>query len=287
MKKNLRYTLYFLLLATCWSCKKDDGYNDIVSEDGTKPGVVTNIQVINFNGGAYITYDLPAGGNVLYVLADYKINDQKARQTKSSYYSDTIAVEGFAKAADYEVVLHAVSRASIMSDPVKVTVHPDTPPYLLVRPSVVLNADFGGVNVDVLNPLRKPIGVIFMAFDPAEGRLMIQDQHYADFDTINYSVRGYASVSRQFAVYITDQYGNVSDTLVQTVTPLFETQFDKSKFFTYHLNSDSPIGYGWELPYLWDGKTDGNSSGWHTNPGGIQPMVATFGLGITAKLSRF
>jgi hypothetical protein len=174
-----------------------------------------------------------------------------------------------------------------MSDPVKVTVHPATPAYLLVRPSAELKADFGGVNINVLNPLKKPIGVIFMTYDSTAGKLVIQDQHYASFDTINYSVRGYASVPRQFAVYITDQFGNISDTLIRTLTPLFETQLDKTKFFTYKLNTDSPIGYGWDLPYLWDGKTDGNSPGWHTLPGGIQPMVATFGLGVTAKLSRF
>ncbi|MCW3108285.1 MAG: hypothetical protein JWQ09_2791, partial [Segetibacter sp.] len=168
-----------------------------------------------------------------------------------------------------------------------VKVHPDTPPYLLVRPTVVLTADFGGVNINVLNPLKKAIGVIFLALDPTTNIMEIQDQHYANFDTINYSVRGYAVTPRKFGVYITDEYGNISDTLIQTITPLFETLLDKSKFFTYKLNSDSPIGYGWELPYLWDGKTDGNSSGWHTNPGGIQPMVATFGLGVTAKLSRF
>ena len=287
MKKIFNYTAYFLLLSACWSCKKSDGYNEVVSTDGTKPGVVTNVQVTNFNGGAYITYDLPASGNVLYVQADYQINNQATRQTKSSYYTDTITVEGFAKAQDYEVVLHTVSRANVMSDPVTVTVHPATPPYLLVRPSVVLNADFGGVNIKLLNPLKKPIGVIFMAFDTAVGRLMIHDQHYTSFDAINYSVRGYAAVPRQFGVYLTDQFGNVSDTLVQTITPLFETKLDKTRFFTYNLASDSPIGYGWVLPYMWDNKTDNTSAGWHTNPGGIQPMVASFGLGVTAKLSRF
>src|ERR1700730_8419545 len=115
MKKIFKYTVCLLLLAEAWSCKKGDSYNDIVSKDGTKPGVVTNIKVTNFNGGAYITYDPPKRGNVLYVLADYKINDLKSRQTKSSYYTDTIKVEGFEKAQDYKVELRTVSRANVMS----------------------------------------------------------------------------------------------------------------------------------------------------------------------------
>ncbi len=287
MNKILSYTVGFLLLACLWSCKKTAGYNEVISKDGTKPDIVTNVKVINYNGGAYITYTLPASGNVLYVLADYKISDQKTRQTKSSYYSDTVSVDGFSKSQDYDVTLHTVSRSNVMSDPITVKVHPATPPYLLVKPSIVLSTDFGGVNINVFNPLKKAIGVILLALDSTTNAMEIQDQHYANTDTINYSVRGYSVTPRKFGVYITDQYGNVSDTLLQTLTPLFETLLDKSKFFTYRLNSDSPIGYGWELPYLWDGKTDGNSSGWHTNPGSIQPMVGTFGLGVLAKLSRF
>jgi hypothetical protein len=287
MKKILEFTICVLLLAGFWSCRKAENYNEIVTSDGSRPDVVTNIKVTNYNGGAYITYSLPASGNVLYVQADYKINDRKSRQTKSSYYSDTITVEGFEKSQDYEVILHTVSRANVMSDAVNVKVHPNTPPYLLVRPTIVLTTDFGGVNINVLNPLKKAIGIIFLAYDSTTRLMEIQDQHYVNFDTINYSIRGYAVTPRSYGVYITDEYGNISDTLLQTITPLFETRLDKSKFFAYKLNTDSPIGYGWELPYLWDGKTDGNSAGWHTNPGGIQPMVATFGLGVTAKLSRF
>src|SRR4030081_523742 len=118
MKKIFKYTACFLLLAAAWSCKKGDSYNDIVSKDGTKPGVVTNVRVTNFNGGAYITYKLPGSGHLVYGVGDYKINDLKSRQTKSSYYTDTVKVEGFEKVQDYKVVLHTVSRANVMSDSV-------------------------------------------------------------------------------------------------------------------------------------------------------------------------
>jgi hypothetical protein len=36
----------------------------------------------------------------------------------------------------------------------------------------------------------------------------------------------------------------------KTLTPLFEVALDKKKFFTYHLGTDSPIGYGWEFKYF-------------------------------------
>ncbi|HTN20248.1 MAG TPA: DUF5000 domain-containing lipoprotein [Pelobium sp.] len=277
----------FILLVSFTACQKMDSYNDPVSSDMTKPDVITNVKITNFNGGAYITYDLPQTENLLYVLAQYKINGKTTRETKSSFYSDTITVEGFAKSADYEVTLYAVSRANVKSDPVIVKVHPDTPPYLLIKPTIDFTADFGGINVTGKNPLKNPVGVIIIALDSSLNSLEVQDQYYTKLDTINYSVRGYNATPHKFGVYVTDQYGNVSDTIIKTVTPLYETLLDKSKFFAYKLPSDTEIGYGWDLPYFWDNKTDGSSNGWHTNPGATAPFIATFGIGKIAKLSRF
>jgi hypothetical protein len=221
------------------------------------------------------------------VLAQYNINDSKSRQTKSSYYSDTITVGGFEKEADYEVTLYTVSRANVKSDPVVVTVHPETPAYQLVKPTIAISPDFGGVNIQAINTLKQPVGLIMVMYDSTTGQFEVEDQFYTEDDTINYSVRGYPDTETVFGVYVTDQYGNISETVEETLTPLFEQLLDKNKFFVYHLTSDSKIGYGWDLPYLWDNKTDGYSSGWHTEPGGSLPVVCTFGLGVTAKLSRF
>lgn len=133
-----------VLLTLFWGCKKIDSYNYIVSSDKTKPDIVMNIKVKDFPGGAYITYTLPKSDNLLYILAEYKINDCISQQTKSSYYNDTIKVEGFAKSKDYEVTLYAVSRAEIKSDPVIVKVHPDAPAYLSVFSSEVFHLTLEG-----------------------------------------------------------------------------------------------------------------------------------------------
>lgn len=269
------------------ACKKNEGYNtEPVSTDKTKPAVVTNVKVKNYNGGAYITYDLPNSDNILYVLAQYKINDKTSRETKSSYYTDTIKVEGFATNKAYDVTLYTVSRANVKSDPQTVTVNPDVPFYRLIKPTVAITTDFGGVNIQALNPNKTEIGVILIAMDNQTQALEVNDQHYTNQDTINYSVRGFPSVSRKFGVYVTDKYGNISDTTLLDITPLFETQLDKTKFSVYQKSSDSEIAYGWNLPYLWDGKTDGYSNGWHTAPGTGKPMQCTFGIGVTAQISR-
>src|SRR5246127_5316207 len=151
-----------LLILLLGSCKKNEGFNGPVSNDKTKPGIVTDVKVKNLNGAAYITYTLPNSPNLLYVQAQYNINGKTIRQTKASYYTDTVLVDGFAKSQDYQVTLWSVSRANVQSDPITVTVHPDTPYYQLIKPTVKLAADFGGVNVKGLNPSKKDIGVILI-----------------------------------------------------------------------------------------------------------------------------
>ncbi|RBQ02433.1 DUF4959 domain-containing protein [Pedobacter miscanthi] len=285
IKKYSFPCLIMLMIIGAVACKKNNGFNAVISEDTSKPLPVSNIKVDNFNGGANITYNLPNSQNILYVLAKYKINDNTDRETKSSYYQDTVVVEGFAKAKPYQVTLYTVSRANVMSDPVTVTVNPLTPVYSVVRPSVNLTADFSGVNITAENPLKKQIGIVVLSYNNNTKSLEIEDQRFTKDPIINYSVTGFSSTQRQFGVYVTDRWGNISDTLQKALVPLAEEAVDKSKFSVLNLNTDSPIDFGWTLPYLWDGKQDGN--GWHTRYGVALPYSCSFGIGKTYKLSRF
>ncbi len=269
------------------ACKKTDGYNTIVSTDKSKPLPVSNVLVSNFPGGAYLTYTLPNSPNLLYVQATYKINGVTTRQTKSSYYSDSITVSGFAKSQDYSVTLVTVTRAEVQSDSIVVTVHPATPPYLSVLPTVKIQQDFGGVNISAQNTTLANIGVIVIGPDSLN-KLQIIDQNYTNQDSINFSLRGYDTLPKKFGVYITDQWGNISDTVYSTITPIYEVQMDKSLFQPYVLPTDAPTGFGWVITNMWDGNY--GSPGYHTTQP-IQPLVwpavITFDMGQSAKLSRY
>lgn len=274
-----------LLVTLAISCKKSESNISVVSDDKTKPGIVTDVQVENINGGAHITYKLPNSKNLLYVLASYKINDSHTRETKASYYTDTILVDGFSRAKEYEVTLYAVSRANIKSDPVVVKVNPKTPNYLLINTNLAVTADFGGANFYGLNPNRTPIALHVISYNETTKTYDEQEPEYTSTDTVNFSVRGFDATPHKFGVFTTDRFGNVSDTVFKTLTPLFETLLDKSKFSVYHLPSDSPIGFQWEFRYFFDGNT--GEPGWHTVPGAGVAMQGTFSLGANAKISRF
>jgi hypothetical protein len=290
---NRLYSLQFLalLLVACslYSCKESEGFNEVVSKDMTKPSALTGVKVENLAGAAVISYVLPNSENLLYVQAEYRINSRTVRQSKSSYYSDTIRVDGFEKSADYDVTLYAVSRANVKSDPVQVRVRPATPSYLAVYPTVQLQADFGGVNVTASNPAKKPIGVIVISNDKTTGKMLPIEQFYTEAESINFSVRGFDTLKRDFGVYVTDRWGNISDTLYKSISPIFEIMVPKAQFSEYRLPSDSPLGaitLGWNTTRLWDNNT--SDPGWHTEAGYGKPLqLCTFDMGVLTKLSRY
>jgi hypothetical protein len=288
MKKRYIYLILLccsLAVLSLLACKKNEGYNAPPSEDKTKPDVVTNVRVEDYNGGSYLIYDLPNSPNILYVLAKYQIRNGVPRETKSSYYSDTIKVEGFAKDQEYDVTLYTVSRSDIMSDPLVVKVHPKTPVYTEVSKSLSIEPDFGGVHIKASNPLKKEIGILVTAFNPSTQSMDVYEQHYTKNENVDFSVRGFNTDPRDFGVFVTDRFGNISDTLKSRLSPLFEQMLDKSRFSAFILPSDTEIYPAWTVNNLWNGTAGGN--GWHTNPGQLPPFTATFNMEETYKLSRF
>lgn len=294
MSMITRYKKYIALLAPAiiavmmFACSKVEDYKDIVSGDQTKPGTVSNIKVENGPGMAIISYDLPNSENILYVQATYKINDKVSRQTKSSYYSDTIHVSGFAKKQEYTVTLQTVSRANVASDPIEVKVNPDTPPYLMAFPTISTQPDFGGININLENPAKADIGIVTIMKDPITKQFEIVNQRFTKLEDIAYSLRGYDTTDLEFGIYVTDDWDNMSDTMFTTLKPIFERQMDKSKFSRYVLSTDAKTGFGWEIENMWNGNT--GSPGYHTEQP-IQPLVwpavITFDMGQAAKLSRY
>lgn len=292
MKKNKQinrnipaYMMPFVLFVALFvgACKESESPVEIISNDMTKPEMVTDVHVENLNGAAKIMYKLPNSKNLLYVLARYSINDDHVREAKTSYYQDTILVEGFAREGEYEVSLYAVSRANVLSDPVVVKVQPKTPNYILINEGLEISPDFGGANFAGVNPNGAPISIHLLAFDDATNSFKERDPIYIHTNTIDVSVRGFEPTERQFGVYTSDRYGNKSEIRYTSLIPLFETQLDKKKFFVYPLPTDAPVWGDWDLRNFFDGSLTGN--GWHTT---TAPLTAgTFGLGQTAKISRF
>jgi hypothetical protein len=290
MKKiKIIFTLLWLVgLTTLFSCADMDDIRKPLGTDAEKPGVVSNISVVNFPGGATITYSLPKDEDLEYVLASYAIDKGSAKlsEAKASHFTNKITVEGFSDAGDFEVTLYAIDRSSNKSEPVIVEVAPQSPPLRTVYKSLQLGVDFGGLNVVFNNPTEAKLAIVVITKDN-NGDFIPVETLYTQDKSGSFAARGFDTLSRTFGVYIRDRWNNYSDTTFKEVAPLFEKELDKTRFQEYRLPTDEESGYGWNMPYIWDEKH--TEPGFHTIPLSDRemPIHFTFDLGVTAKLSRF
>jgi len=287
MKRH--YFIFHIFCAAIFftACIKEDlNKHDPLAQDGTQPGVVTNVKVVNQPGAAIITYILPSDQDLQYVLAEYSINKTTSRQTKSSRFTDTIRVNGFSRAGSYNVKLYAVDKSENKSAPVTVEVNPTVPPYITLASTLKLTEDFGGVNLTFKNPSEEKIALVVITKDNNNDFSPVETFYTQTIDGY-FSVRGFDTTTRVFGAYIKDRWNNNSDTIYKTVKPIPEKMLDKSKFREYKLPGDQPSAWGWVMPALWDGKID-QDFGFHTLQGATpQPHKFTFDMGAIAKVSRF
>lgn len=278
---------YVMLLFLVVGCQEVERESPVPASD-VAPGKVSNVEVKNIPGGAVLSYALPDSKSLLYVMAKYSIRDGDTLEKKSSYYKNTITIEGFPNTDEREVKLYAVSRGEKKSEPVTVEIKPLTPPVISVFRSLVLRPTFGGLNVQFLNESEANVKINVLTPDSL-GDLSTADIFYTNWMSGDFSTRGYDSVPRQFGVFVRDRWNNYSDTVFAEITPFFEKELDKSRFKSLHLANDTwkaHRGFKTESA-VWDGMTRVQASAYQTEIGTPIPQWFTIDLGGTFVLSRF
>jgi len=286
--KMKRYIIFASILCSClWSCEPE-ALKDPIDGDGNTPGQVSNIQVKNIAGGATISYDIPYDRNLLYVMAEYTLQDGTIKQVKASYYDSSVTVEGFPNTDPRTIQLYAVSRNEKASEPVAVTINPLTPPVQATFNTLKMEATFGGVRLYFDNDAEANLVLTILGYN-ADGELKPAQVYYTKSIQGNFAARGFLPEKQQFAAFIRDRWNNLSDTLYGEYTPLPEQLLDKTKFKEVKLPTDTYTPHsGFKGPSaLWDDKYNGGGTVFHTSPGSGLPQWFTFDLGETVKLSRF
>jgi hypothetical protein len=277
-----------VLLVLIGSCKRDQ--LKPIENDKDAPAPVTNAVAENLPGAARITYSLPPDPDLLYIEAVYKSREGKSMQFKSSFYTNSILVEGFADTAEQEVAVYAVDRSENHSPAVLVKIRPQTPPVAATRQSLEVVPDFGGISIRFKNKTKADLAILVSTPDSLGDMVNVQT-FYTARDSAAFSVRGYEAKPRKFLVYVRDRWGNLSDTLSVELTPVYEIKLDKGKFKEVVYPGDAACNFwGGAMPNAWDGLVlpDVSNFGLHTgNIGTGVPKYFSFDLGVTAQLSRF
>lgn len=283
----MKIIIYLLtvLSITLFACKMEPiGQQPI---DNIPPGSVSDIKVKNIPGGALITYTLPPDEDLLYVKAVYSLKEGVVSEVRSSLYKDTLKIVGFGDIQERLVKLIAVDRSRNESTETLTTISPLEPSVATIGQTISLVEDFGGVHGYWENPTKAEISVVILKED--------NNQEFVPLETIYSSVvhgegvsRGMDTIPAKFGIYVQDRWENRSETKYYTLTPLYETKFDRLKFKEVNLPNDQGGGGGggWNnKASMWDNQFGDNG---FSSPGGsgVWPHSVTIDLGVTGKISR-
>ncbi|MEL7586214.1 MAG: DUF4959 domain-containing protein [Prolixibacteraceae bacterium] len=285
MKNSIIYII-ILLMPIVWISCEEEGRIDFIDDTAPAPGQVTNVTVYNKPGGAVLKYTLPADKNLLYVRAEYEIKTGVIRETKSSYFKDSLVLEGFGIPGIYDVKLYSVGKNEKASAPYIVQINPTTAPVRLASKS--FRDTFGGVAIDFENPEEAGLAIVLMADTANLGYMSELITYYTAMPKGTFTYRGVDGldpVEQEFAMYIRDRWGNYSDTLTAKVTPWFEEYIPKGTWRDYTLPGDiPPVNSGYPITRIWDENYD--QDGFHGRETQMLPHTLTWDMGRTIKLSR-
>jgi hypothetical protein len=259
-----------------------------ISESTGKPGVVTEISSVRTPGGAIISYRIPNDANVLSVKAVYTISNGKTLEASASFYGNQLELEGFTDTLEHEALLYTINRAQELSEPAIAKFRPMESPINKAIKTVTIESDFGGARYSWINEYRKPLTFEILTQDSTTKAMQIVRIVSSMIDTTSYTVRGYSVVPQKFGMLISDNFGNISDTIYPQggkLTPLFEQKLDKKIQKVMILSGDITFS-------MWEGRDanmidDDLSTFGHSNQSTVPGASFTLDLGKKAKLSRF
>ncbi len=284
--KNIRSNIFvcfsmIFALVVSLSCDEER----YLPEDNTPPGQVTNIRVKNIGGGAIIHYDKPDDNDLLYIKAEYKLDNGMLSEVKSSSYRDSLVIQGFGKSEPQIIKMYAADKRENLSEPVEVEINPLIPPVHAVYQSLEISNGFGGIVVEYKNSYKEEVIIDIMIENGGE---------YSSFEKIytsqpegTYYVRGLDSVSYDFQIYVQDVWGNSSDTLENTLKPLYEELVNRKKIKKIDLPGDFGESYsGRDIDKLFNGVVGSGDGNRFQTLGKPLPILFTIELPEPISLSR-
>jgi len=283
--KHIIFLTSFILLFSC--SEKQLEPIDAVSG---KPMPVTDVSAVATSGGAIISFTIPKDKNVLQVKAVYTITNGAKREATTSYYGNSLKLEGYNDLNEHEALLYTVSRAQELSEPVAVRFTPLESPISKAIATASITSDFGGAYFFWRNEDNAMLTVEMLAED-AQGELKTARIVSSALDSAHFSIRGYEPRPQKFGVIFRDNFDNVSDVIYPeggSVTPWLESVLDRKLVSVFKINNNYLTGdatfVNWEGrdEYMFDG--DVTTYG-HSYTGSL-PVAITLDLGKQSRLSR-
>lgn len=225
--KKIIYSIFALAITVLPSACDSD--SDMNSPHGstTPPAQVTLDGVKNLPGKSIIYFTQPSDKNFLYMKAAYQ-TDMEERSTNASYFADSVVVEGFGKAGEYDVKLYSVSPGEAYSEPLTVKVNPQEPPYITAYKEMVVTPDFAGIRIKTSNTSNETLTFYVYRKDET-GKWAEAGALYTKKQDIYEPIRGMEAVPSDFSIVVKDRWGHLSESKEISLTPYYEEEVEKKK----------------------------------------------------------
>ena len=254
--------------------------------DNIPPGKVVINSIINRPGGAVINFTPPTDLDLLYVKGKYFNEKNENKEVIVSSYIDSLNINGFGLAGDYEVQVTALDLGNNESVPVTAEISPLEAPIHAILESIEGVQDFGGVNISYDNPTRASVS-LNMSIENDNGDIVFKESFYTSQSDSSYSFRGYDAEPTIFVIYVEDRWGNQTVLKKLEITPLEDVFLDKQLFSIVSMPGDESFSeYGFSANQIWDGSWSNQWNCGHTNFLPL-PHQLSMDLGQNVKLNRF
>lgn len=268
------------------SCETDDDRGQFAT-DGTPPGKVTDIKVLNEKGSSVLTYTTPQDADLLYVEAKYNNSSGKETIVRASAFTNTMQLNGFLRSEKIPVEVFAVDKSFNKSKITPVEIEPLDSAIFDVLDSMSYQAIFGGVEISWENEAEQDIVIEFLRFNKKENTYDNYRNTYSKAPSLDVSIRGLNAKKTDFAILIRDEFEQRTDTLKFEATPLYEEQIDPKKFRELPNNPNfDTSSYSYDFSTLFD-KVVTSIKVYSIFGDDIGKVYFTMDLGDQIKLSRF
>ncbi|MFT4782226.1 MAG: hypothetical protein ACI9SD_001919, partial [Pseudohongiellaceae bacterium] len=291
MKKQINKVLLFsiFILATIISCSKNEDL------DTNPPGIVSNITITSINGGGIISYSLPSDEDILYVKAVYFNSQDEEVFRVSSKYNSTLEVNGLNQTSPVKVKLYVVDESENKSEAVEIEFTPLKSFIFLVKESIEITPDLGGIKITWDNIASKTVFVYVHILDGVNETIRILSSNNAQ--ELQF-IRGLEPKEITISIKVEDFDGNITELEDKgQYTPLFEEKIDKSTWTLVNGQSINGDAYEGRTVNFWDDvvdtvETDSDNSYFiatrDNNGGSLNfPLDIVIDLNKNVKIQRF
>jgi hypothetical protein len=238
--KNIFKLIYAtLIISVIIVACDDEEFVGQTPSDKIAPENITDVSSLSIPGGAIINYKIPSDPDFSHVEAVYYVNQNTQRKSVSTKFIQKLTIDGFANTNTYEIKLYSVDKSGNKSNGVTTEITPLKPPYISIFESLLIRNDFSGVFIGWENPTNENSIGITVLKDDQFGDFVPYDVVYDDSSNETYeNIRGLDTINVKLGFFVSDKWGNISDTLVGDFKPLYEIQLDRDNWTALQLDTN-------------------------------------------------